>query len=91
MDLDTIRRDLERVLQETAEHHQQLNLREQELAAAMELLSVDDRVRSAYHQGEADALQRVQQLIQLQLDNLPHTSSARVVLKTLRRLMGGVG
>ena len=89
MDLDTIRQDLERVLHETAEHHHQLNLREQELAAACELLSVDSRVVTAYHQGEADALERVEKLIELQLDNLPRGTGASVVLRTLRRMMRG--
>ena len=87
--LETIRRELERIIKDTtAERHHQLELREQELAAAAEMLAVDPRVRAAYHQGEADALQRVQALINLQLEHLPRCSGARTVLRTLARMVG---
>jgi len=65
-DLATIRAGLERLLQSTADRHHQLEQREQELAAAMELLAVDPRVQAAYNDGAAEARRRVQLLIQLQ-------------------------
>lgn len=86
--LETIRKQLDRLLEEaTADQQRALDTREQELAAAMELLSIDSRVRTAYHQGEADALGRVQRLIQQQLDWLPRNSSARTVLRTLSQMV----
>ena len=88
MDLATIRAGLERLLAETADRHHQLDIREQELAAAMELLTVDPAVRAAYNNGEADAYRRVQRLIQMQLDALPRCSGARTVLHSLSRMVG---
>jgi hypothetical protein len=87
MDLDTIRRDFERLLTITAERHQQLDMREQELAAGMELLSVDPAVASAYEQGQADAYRRVQRLIELQLQHLAPQSSSRSILRHLSRMV----
>ena len=87
MDLDTIRRNLEQLLTVTAERHQQLDMREQELAAAMELLSVDPAVASAYEQGQADAYQRVQQLIEMQLQHLAPQSATRTTLRHLSRMV----
>ena len=87
-DLAIIRAGLERLLAETAERHHQLDIREQELAAAMELLTIDPAVRAAYNHGEADAYRRVQRLIQMQLDALPRCSGARTVLRKLSELVG---
>jgi len=86
-DLTTIRAGLERLLQSTAERHHQLDLREQELAAAMELLSVDPAVASAYEQGQADAYRRVQRLIELQLQHLVPQSASRSILRHLSRMV----
>ena len=87
--LDKIRRDLERIIQETtAERHHQLDMREQELAAAMELLSVDPRVVAAFNDGAAEARRRVQLLIQEQLEYLRPCSSTAVVLRRLSELVG---
>ncbi len=82
-DLHTIRADLDRVLQGTAEHHHQLDIREQELAAAMELLSLDSRIQAAYHDGAADTRRRVRLLIAEQLRWLDPRSNTAVVLSRL--------
>ena len=87
-DITTIRASLERLLSETADRHHQLDIREQELAAAMELLSVDPRVASAYSDGAADARRRVQLLIQEQLNHLRPCSSTALVLRKLSELVG---
>jgi hypothetical protein len=86
--LNQIKKTLERIVADTtADRQRMLDQREQELAAAMELLSVDTRTVSAYEQGQSDAYRRVQQLIQLQLQHLPRTSGARTVLHTLSRMV----
>jgi F0F1-type ATP synthase delta subunit len=87
-DIQTIRRNLERLLDQTAEQHHQLDIREQELAAAMELLAVDPRIVAAYSDGAADARRRVQLLIQEQLSYLSPQSSTRLVLCRLAELVG---
>jgi F0F1-type ATP synthase delta subunit len=87
-DLTTIRRNLERLLDQTAEQHHQLDIREQELAAAMELLSVDPRIVAAFNDGAAEARRRVQLLIQEQLAYLSPQSSTRLVLCRLAELVG---
>jgi LmbE family N-acetylglucosaminyl deacetylase len=89
-DIQTIRRNLERLLYATAEQHHQLDIREQELAAAMELLAVDPRIASAYQDGRRDAYRRCQLLIQEQLSYLSPQSSTRIVLTRLAQLVGGV-
>ena len=88
-DLTTIRAGLERLLQSTAERHHQLDLREQELAAAMELLAVDPRVVAAFNDGAAEACRRVQWLIQQQLEYLEPRSGTATVLRRLSELVGG--
>jgi LmbE family N-acetylglucosaminyl deacetylase len=87
-DIQTIRRNLERLLDATAEQHHQLDIREQELAAAMELLAVDPRIASAYQDGRRDAYRRVQLLIQEQIAYLSPQSSTRLVLCRLAELVG---
>lgn len=87
-DLATIRRNLERLLDATAEQHHQLDQREQELAAAMELLAVDPRIVAAFNDGAAEARRRVQLLIQEQLDYLRPCSSTALVLRRLSELVG---
>ena len=87
-DLDTIKQSLERLLNQTAERHHQLNIREQELAAAMELLSIDPRIIAAYNDGHADAYLRVRLLIQEQLEYLSPKSSTALVLRRLAELVG---
>jgi F0F1-type ATP synthase delta subunit len=88
-DLTTIRRNLESLLDSTAEQHHQLDIREQELAAAMELLAVDPRVVAAFNDGAAETRRRVQLLIQEQLSYLSPQSSTRIVLRRLSELVGG--
>jgi LmbE family N-acetylglucosaminyl deacetylase len=87
-DIATIRAGLERLLQSTAERHQQLDIREQELAAAMELLSIDPRIQAAFNDGAAEARRRVQLLIQEQLNYLRPCSSTALVLKRLSEQVG---
>jgi len=87
-DLATIRAGLERLLASTAERHQQLDIREQELAAAMELLSIDPRIQAAFNDGAAEARRRVQLLIQEQLNYLRPCSSTALVLKRLSEQVG---
>ena len=87
-DLTTIRRNLERLLDQTAEQHHQLDIREQELAAAMELLSVDPRIQAAFNDGAAEARRRVQLLIQEQLSYIEPRSNTAVVLRRLSELVG---
>lgn len=85
MDLDTIRRDLERIVQETtAERHHQLDIREQELAAAIELT----RDSAVWRQCVAEQRQWFQQLIQEQLSYLRPCSSTAMVLRRLLELVG---
>ena len=87
-DLATIRQGLERLLATTAERHHQLDIREQELAAAMELLAVDPRVQAAFNDGAAEARRRVQLLIQEQLGYIEPRSNTAVVLRRLAELVG---
>jgi len=85
MDLDTIRRDLERIVQETtAERHHQLDIREQELAAAIELT----RDSAVWRQCVAEQRQWFQQLITTQLSYLRPCSSTAMVLRHLLELVG---
>lgn len=88
-DLDTIKQSLERLLTTTAERHHQLDIREQELAAAMELLAVDPRIIAAYEDGRADAHRRVKILIREQLEYLNPKSSTAMVLRRLSELVAG--
>ena len=87
-DLTTIRAGLERLLQSTADRHHQLDIREQELAAAMELLAVDPRIQAAFADGAAEARKRVQLLIQEQLGYIEPRSNTAVVLRRLSELVG---
>jgi F0F1-type ATP synthase delta subunit len=87
-DLTNIRQGLERLLATTAERHQQLDMREQELAAAMELLSVDPRIQAAFNDGAAEARKRVRWLIQQQLEYLEPRSGTATVLRRLSELVG---
>ena len=87
-DLTTIKASLERLLTTAAERHHQLGIREQELAAAMELLSVDPRITAAFNDGAAEARRRVQLLIQEQLNHLRPCSSTALVLRKLSELVG---
>ena len=85
MDLEIIRRDLERIVQETtAERHHQLDIREQELAAAMELA----RDSALWRQCVAEQRQWFKALIATQLDYLRPCSSTALVLRRLSDLVG---
>jgi hypothetical protein len=86
-DLTTIRASLERLLDQAAEQHHQLDIKREEIAAAAELLSVDPRIASAYSDGQADARRRVQLLIQEQLNYLSPKSSTALVLRRLSELV----
>lgn len=86
--LQSIRANLERLLDLTAERHHQLDQREQELAAAMELLAVDPRITAAFADGAAEARRRVQLLIHEQLGYLRPCSSTALVLRRLSELVG---
>ena len=96
MDLDTIRQTLDRILSEAsadldaqaAARARDLDEREAELAAAMELLAVDPRITAAFNDGAAEARRRVQLLIKEQLDYLRPCSSTALVLRKLSELVG---
>lgn len=99
--MDTIRTELERMFQlvtSEAELQAQAKLRQQRmdleqreaaLAAAMELCSVDPRVRAAFHDGILEERNRCLALIEQQMELLTRASISHTVLRTLRRAVEG--
>jgi hypothetical protein len=83
-DLATIRAGLERLLATTAERHQQLDIREQELAAAIE----QTRDSAIWRQCQAEQRRWFQELIATQLSYLRPCSSTAIVLRRLSELVG---
>jgi hypothetical protein len=77
--LDSLRRDLDAAAAD----------REAALAAAAEQLSQDNAVQAAYRQGQAAERSRLLVLIDLQLQHLPPSGAAGMVLQTLRRMVEG--
>lgn len=84
-DLATIRQGLERLLATTAERHHQLDVREQELAAAIELT----RDSAIWRQCQAEQRRWFRELIATQLDYLRPCSSTAMVLRQLLQLVEG--
>ncbi len=84
--LATIRSDVDAA---AATRAAELDRREAELARAMETLSQDAAVQSAYRQGQSDEQRRVVALILMQIYHLSRNSGSRLVLSTLRRMVEG--
>lgn len=84
-DLATIRQGLEQLLATTAERHHQLDIREQELAAAIELT----RDSAIWRQCVAEQRRWFRELIATQLEHLRPCSSTAVVLRHLSRMVEG--
>lgn len=83
--MDTIRAELERVLLLATEQEQQLREREQAIAAAMELMSVDERVQMAFNDGICEERCRILKLIDTQLEWYERGSLSCCGLTALRR------
>lgn len=63
--------------------------REQALAAAMELATIDNRTRAAFFDGIAEERARIITLINAQIEMLSRASISHQVLLTLRRAVEG--
>jgi hypothetical protein len=95
--LELIRQQLDQVITEAsadldaslAARAAELDRREADLARAIELATTDTAAQAAYRQGGADQRQRVQRLIQLQLEHLAPNCGTRTVLHTLSRMVEG--
>jgi hypothetical protein len=91
--LTALREMLDRILAEashdldaqTAARAAALDVRERELAAAMELITVDSATRTAWRQSAEHRSQQVLTLIDTQLEYLSPRSVTATVLQTLRR------
>lgn len=91
--LTALREMLDRILAEashdldaqTAARAAALDVRERELAAAMELITVDSATRTAWRQSAEDRSQQVLTLIDAQLEYFSPKSVTATVLQTLRR------
>jgi hypothetical protein len=81
--LETIRQGFERLLATTAEHHYQLEVREQELAAALELT----RDSALWRQCQAEQRRWFQELIATQLSYLRPNSCTAIVLHRLSQMV----
>lgn len=69
----------------------ELSEREQALAAAMELATVDSRTRAAFFDGIAEERGRVIALINAQIEMLSRASISHAVLIALRGAVEGKG
>jgi hypothetical protein len=77
--------DFRRLTTEAATYAEQLDAREQELAAAAEQLSQDAAVQAAYQQGIEQERWRVLTLISIQQNQLSRAGTNALVLDALRR------
>lgn len=95
MDIATLRETLDRILAEAsadldaqaAARAAALDQRERELAAAMELASVDNATRTAWRQSAEHRSQQVLALIDQQLEYLSPKCVTATVLQSLRRMV----
>lgn len=77
--------DLRSKLEEILAIETDLEQRESNLAAAMELVAIEPRVRMAYQDGRSDERARVLTLINAQADMLCRGGFSHTVLSALRR------
>lgn len=87
--MEAIRQELERLYQMVEAREAALDEREQAVAAAMEMLTVDPAVRAAFRDGITEERSRVLALIDQQVELLRRGTVSHTVLRTLRRYVEG--